>query len=374
MLTANIEESGPVSEQQPETRLQTPPPADGNDAAVASSETRTSARRSQRKTTVKTYNVNEINTNSNGEVTPKRKRTPKKKDDAGEGTSSTETSDPSGKATEAQPADEESTESKALPHIGLTLNVKNGVISSVDPKNGEIYVAKPSDDDEEDESPHDAANGVTDPTAAATEAWLNYQGWPPEYREMYANAAAANYGDFARQWGAYGGYPYPLQHPHFAQFGHAGYYGQPYTAESWQQYQAAAAAHQMQQQGGNTGGRSRKRTTKTNEDGEEFDENDGEERKSRKTRPNFSKDVIALLTTWILTHYDNPYPQKDVKQRMQEQTGLSELQLDNWFSNARRRLLVKDETTKRYSIANRAPKKRGPKSKKEGDSDFEEGG
>ncbi|KAJ1565628.1 hypothetical protein HK096_001212 [Nowakowskiella sp. JEL0078] len=289
---------------------------------------------------------------------------------------------------------------KPVPYLGLTLLVRSGKVYAKELGSNEYVTTV--DDGEEDDEPiqNDTSVSGTDPTGAV-EAWIKEygyaQGWTPEYREMYAaSAAAAGYGDLARQWSAWGGhagYTYPLQHhPHFAaQFGHhaaANYYGQQYGAEGWQQYQQATA-HQIQSSMGSS--RARKRQSKNPEDGDVDEDDDGDDdqgRKSRKTRPNFSKDVIALLTNWILTHYDNPYPQKDVKQRMQEQTGLSELQLDNWyiinylcnkvflnkfrFSNARRRLLVKDESTKRYSIANRAPKKRGPKSRKEGDSDFDE--
>ncbi|KAJ3119764.1 hypothetical protein HK098_005189 [Nowakowskiella sp. JEL0407] len=263
-----------------------------------------------------------------------------------------------------------------FPALGSTLTVLNGIIQSKSTEDGEVITATSDHDDENDDPPKDTTGypqGVSPAAAAAAanlaaEAWMKEFGWPPEYREMYANAAAAGYGDMARQWnawGSHGAYPY---HPHFAaQYAQQGFFGgSVYGGENWQHYQAASQA----------ANRSRKRAQRKG-DGEDFEDDgsgDGDgKRKQRKTRPNFSKDIIALLNQWILTHYDNPYPQKEVKLRMQEQTGLSELQLDNWFSNARRRLLVKDEVTKRYSIAQRAPKKRGPKTRKE-DSDTEDAG
>ncbi|KAJ1550396.1 hypothetical protein HK096_007181, partial [Nowakowskiella sp. JEL0078] len=285
-------------------------------------------------------------------------------------------------AADAEIAENLTKEHKSF--LGMTYFVRRGLVQSKGFLDSTIYTATPEDDDENNEPPYDpsaypqAASSASTSAAAhsATEAWMKEygysQGWPQEYRDMYNNLG---YNDLARQWSAWGhsGYPYPIsQNPHFAQFGHHAYYGQ-YGQEGWQQYQAAAAASLQLNANIN---RQRKRHLKTADDHDDYDEDvslDADtRRKMRKTRPNFSKDVIALLTNWILTNFENPYPQKDVKTRMQEQTGLSELQLDNWFSNARRRLLVKDEATKRYSILNRTPKKRGPKSKRDGDSDTEE--
>ena len=85
------------------------------------------------------------------------------------------------------------------------------------------------------------------------------------------------------------------------QFGHnaaANYYCAP-NSEKWQQYQQAAVAN---------ANRKRKRLSKSTEDGEEYEDDDsgdgdGFPGKQRKTRPNFSKDVTALLTTWILNTF-----------------------------------------------------------------------
>jgi hypothetical protein len=69
--------------------------------------------------------------------------------------------------------------------------------------------------------------------------------------------------------------------------------------------------------------------------------------KSRK-RPNHSKPVIEILKKWLHSHQSHPYPTEKQKSELCKSTGLSMLQLNNWFINgkylnvlikARRRLL-----------------------------------
>lgn len=54
-------------------------------------------------------------------------------------------------------------------------------------------------------------------------------------------------------------------------------------------------------------------------------------------RGNLPRDVTNLLRTWLDAHLGHPYPTEDEKQRLAEQTGLSIVQVSNWFINARRR-------------------------------------
>jgi hypothetical protein len=48
-----------------------------------------------------------------------------------------------------------------------------------------------------------------------------------------------------------------------------------------------------------------------------------------------------ILKEWIFEHLTNPYPAEDQKVILCNQTGLTTNQLNNWFTNARRRLLRK---------------------------------
>lgn len=51
----------------------------------------------------------------------------------------------------------------------------------------------------------------------------------------------------------------------------------------------------------------------------------------------YSKPITDLLTHWLLTHAHHPYPTEEEKLELCRQTQLSLNQLNNWFTNARRR-------------------------------------
>lgn len=54
----------------------------------------------------------------------------------------------------------------------------------------------------------------------------------------------------------------------------------------------------------------------------------------QKRRPNFAKDVVASLETWLVEHAEYPYPTTEEKQGLSEQLGLSVKQINDWFINA----------------------------------------
>ena len=45
------------------------------------------------------------------------------------------------------------------------------------------------------------------------------------------------------------------------------------------------------------------------------------------------------LTVWIIKHRKTPYPTNEEKLKMMKKTGMNFIQLNNWLSNARRRIL-----------------------------------
>jgi hypothetical protein len=47
--------------------------------------------------------------------------------------------------------------------------------------------------------------------------------------------------------------------------------------------------------------------------------------------------AVATLKLWFLAHQNDPYPSKADKDRLMKETGLSLIQLKNWFSNIRKR-------------------------------------
>jgi hypothetical protein len=51
--------------------------------------------------------------------------------------------------------------------------------------------------------------------------------------------------------------------------------------------------------------------------------------------------ATRILRGWITKHRENPYPDEDEKDELALQTGLRIEQINNWFINARRRLLKK---------------------------------
>ncbi|XP_055385305.1 uncharacterized protein LOC129614615 isoform X2 [Condylostylus longicornis] len=59
----------------------------------------------------------------------------------------------------------------------------------------------------------------------------------------------------------------------------------------------------------------------------------------RRERKNLNKGSVAVLKNWIYKHRYYAYPTEDDKMQLAEETGLSLLQISNWFINARRRVL-----------------------------------
>ncbi|OJD29793.1 homeobox and c2h2 transcription factor [Diplodia corticola] len=62
-----------------------------------------------------------------------------------------------------------------------------------------------------------------------------------------------------------------------------------------------------------------------------------EDRAARKGGIRFSRASIKILTDWIVSHSDHPYPTEDEKADLRQRTGLTESQVNNWLANARRR-------------------------------------
>jgi homeobox protein homothorax len=71
----------------------------------------------------------------------------------------------------------------------------------------------------------------------------------------------------------------------------------------------------------------------------EEDDNDSNGKKNQKKRGIFPKVATNILRAWLFQHLTHPYPSEDQKKQLAQDTGLTILQVNNWFINARRRIV-----------------------------------
>merc|ERR1719273_2100662 len=69
------------------------------------------------------------------------------------------------------------------------------------------------------------------------------------------------------------------------------------------------------------------------------DDDDSTRKKNSKKRGIFPKVATNILRAWLFQHLTHPYPSEDQKKQLAQDTGLSILQVNNWFINARRRIV-----------------------------------
>ncbi|CAL4063136.1 unnamed protein product [Meganyctiphanes norvegica] len=73
--------------------------------------------------------------------------------------------------------------------------------------------------------------------------------------------------------------------------------------------------------------------------GEGTEEDDDGTKKNQKKRGIFPKVATNILRAWLFQHLTHPYPSEDQKKQLGQDTGLTILQVNNWFINARRRIV-----------------------------------
>ncbi|XP_056586316.1 homeobox protein Meis1a isoform X1 [Triplophysa dalaica] len=71
--------------------------------------------------------------------------------------------------------------------------------------------------------------------------------------------------------------------------------------------------------------------------GEEDDPD--KDRKNNKKRGIFPKVATNVMRAWLFQHLTHPYPSEEQKRQLSQDTGLTILQVNNWFINARRRIV-----------------------------------
>eukprot|EP00794_Sanderia_malayensis_P020298 gene20298-22287_t len=68
------------------------------------------------------------------------------------------------------------------------------------------------------------------------------------------------------------------------------------------------------------------------------DDEDKDKRKQKK-RGIFPKMATNIMKAWLFQHLTHPYPSEEQKRQLANETGLTILQVNNWFINARRRVV-----------------------------------
>ncbi|KAL8577813.1 hypothetical protein ACOMHN_054563 [Nucella lapillus] len=72
---------------------------------------------------------------------------------------------------------------------------------------------------------------------------------------------------------------------------------------------------------------------------ESFDDDDPLGKKRNAKRGVLPKHATQIMKSWLFQHLVHPYPTEDEKRQIAGQTNLTLLQVNNWFINARRRIL-----------------------------------
>ncbi|XP_008181007.1 LOW QUALITY PROTEIN: homeobox protein PKNOX2 [Acyrthosiphon pisum] len=72
---------------------------------------------------------------------------------------------------------------------------------------------------------------------------------------------------------------------------------------------------------------------------DEEDDYFGSKKKRQQKRGILPKQATSVMRSWLFQHLIHPYPTEDEKKKIAAQTNLTLLQVNNWFINARRRIL-----------------------------------
>ncbi|KAI1692711.1 homeobox KN domain-containing protein [Ditylenchus destructor] len=59
----------------------------------------------------------------------------------------------------------------------------------------------------------------------------------------------------------------------------------------------------------------------------------------QKVRKGLSKEAITKFKSWLFHNLQHPYPSEEQKKQLASETGLTNIQVNNWFINARRRIV-----------------------------------
>uniref|UniRef100_H3B4V1 Meis homeobox 3 n=1 Tax=Latimeria chalumnae TaxID=7897 RepID=H3B4V1_LATCH len=79
------------------------------------------------------------------------------------------------------------------------------------------------------------------------------------------------------------------------------------------------------------------------------------DKKRNKKRGIFPKVATNIMRAWLFQHLSHPYPSEEQKKQLAQDTGLTILQVNNWFINARRRIVQPMIDQSNRSVGQGAP-------------------
>uniref|UniRef100_A0A8C5ND22 Homeobox domain-containing protein n=1 Tax=Gouania willdenowi TaxID=441366 RepID=A0A8C5ND22_GOUWI len=122
-----------------------------------------------------------------------------------------------------------------------------------------------------------------------------------------------------------------------------------YPSWSWD-HDDATSTHSAGTPGPSSGGHASQSGDNSSEQGDGLDnsvaspgtgddDDPDKDKKRQKKRGIFPKVATNIMRAWLFQHLTHPYPSEEQKKQLAQDTGLTILQVNNWFINARRRIV-----------------------------------
>ncbi|XP_069588607.1 homeobox protein Meis2 isoform X13 [Ranitomeya imitator] len=119
---------------------------------------------------------------------------------------------------------------------------------------------------------------------------------------------------------------------------------------SWRDHDDAVSTHSAGTPGPSSGGHASQSGDNSSEQGDVLDnsvaspgtgddDDPDKDKKRQKKRGIFPKVATNIMRAWLFQHLTHPYPSEEQKKQLAQDTGLTILQVNNWFINARRRIV-----------------------------------
>ncbi|KAM9777712.1 homeobox protein Meis2a isoform 2-T2 [Neosynchiropus ocellatus] len=118
---------------------------------------------------------------------------------------------------------------------------------------------------------------------------------------------------------------------------------------SWRDHDDAVSTHSAGTPGPSSGGHASQSGDNSSEQdgldnsvaspGTGDDDDPDKDKKRQKKRGIFPKVATNIMRAWLFQHLTHPYPSEEQKKQLAQDTGLTILQVNNWFINARRRIV-----------------------------------